>query len=337
MYLRHSANNQDNIMKRFFIIIINILFCAAAHGQIGGESVYPFLGLDVSSDYASIGGACPSVDIPGVNSMSANPALVDTVDNMSAALNMVSYVADIGYGSVFYGGRVGKTMVSGGAELVNYGEFALTDETANELGTFNCRDYMLMASASRHVFDSLPLTAGVSMKTIISSMETYHSTGMAFDFGLRYYIEQQKITIAIAALNLGWQLTSYSDNTREKLPADLRIGVSKQLLHAPLRFTLTAHNLQKPKLADDFGRSLVNHLIFSAELFPQGVVSLKGGFNVMAHNDLYVTDGSVFPGFSFGVDVRLKRFSVQYSRQCVSPAACANMFTLEVFMSKMIN
>ena len=58
--------------------------------------------------------------------------------------------------------------------------------------------------------------------------------------------------------------------------------------------------------------------------------------NVMAHNDLYVTDGSVFPGFSFGVDVRLKRFSVQYSRQCVSPAASANMFTVELMIGKMI-
>ena len=322
-------------MKKIFNII-TFLFCAsAAFGQIGGESVYPFLGLSTSSDYASMGGACPSVDVAGVNSLTSNPALVDTTDNLAAALNMVSYVAGIGYGSALFGGRVGKTMVSGGAELVNYGEFALTDEAANELGTFRCRDYMLVASAARHILDSLPLTAGVSMKSIISKMETYHSTGIAFDFGVRYYIEKQKITIGVAVLNLGCQLTTYSDNTHEKLPLDIRLGISKQLLHAPLRFTLTVHDLQKPKLDDDFGRSLANHLTFSAELFPQGVVSLKGGFNVMAHNDLYVTDGSVFPGFSFGVDVRLKRFSVQYSRQCISPAASANMFTVELMIGKM--
>lgn len=316
---------------------INILCCVCtAYGQIGGESVYQFLGLSTSSNYASMGGACPSVDVAGVNSLTSNPALIDTTDNLSAALNMVSYVADIGYGSAFYGGRAGRTMISGGAELVNYGEFALTDDAANQLGTFRCRDYMLVASASRHIVDSLPLTAGISMKTIISQMETYRSSGLAFDLGLRYYFEKQKITIAFAALNLGWQLTTYSDNSHEKLPLDLRLGISKQLLHAPLRLTLTVHDLQKPKLADDFGRSLANHLTFSAELFPQGVVSLKGGFNVMAHNDLYVTDGSVFPGFSFGVDVRLKRFSVQYSRQCVSPAASANMFTLEVAIGKMM-
>ena len=316
---------------------INILCCVCtAYGQIGGESVYQFLGLSTSSNYASMGGACPSVDVAGVNSLTSNPALIDTTDNMYAALNMVSYVADIGYGSAFYGGRAGRTMISGGAELVNYGEFALTDDAANQLGTFRCRDYMLVASASRHIVDSLPLTAGISMKTIISQMETYRSSGLVFDLGLRYYFEKQKITIAFAALNLGWQLTTYSDNTHEKLPLDLRLGISKQLLHAPLRFTLTVHDLQKPKLADDFGRSFANHLTFSAELFPQGVVSLKGGFNVMAHNDLYVTDGSVFPGFSFGVDVRLKRFSVQYSRQCVSPAASANMFSVEVAIGKMM-
>ncbi|MBQ4406681.1 MAG: type IX secretion system protein PorQ [Bacteroidales bacterium] len=322
-------------MNNIFVIITFLFCAAAASGQIGGESVYPFLGLSTSSDYASMGGACPSVDVAGVNSLTSNPALVDTTDNLAAALNMVSYVAGIGYGSALFGGRVGKMMVSGGAELVNYGEFALTDEAANELGTFRCRDYMLVASAARHIWDSLPLTAGVSMKSIISKMETYHSTGIAFDFGVRYYIEKQKITIGVAVLNLGCQLTTYSDNTREKLPLDIRLGISKQLLHAPLRFTLTVHDLQMPKLDDDFGRSLANHLTFSAELFPQGVVSLKGGFNVMAHNDLYVTDGSVFPGFSFGVDVRLKRISVQYSRQCISPAASANMFTVELMIGKM--
>ncbi|MCR5453934.1 MAG: type IX secretion system protein PorQ [Bacteroidales bacterium] len=323
-------------MKLIFVFTIVVWSCTTSFGQIGGNSVYPFLGLSTSSNYASIGGACPSVDIEGVNSLTSNPALVDTTDNMAAALNMVSYVADIGYGSALYGGRVGNTMLTGGAELVNYGDFTMTDESANEIGSFRCRDYMLMASASRHLVDGLPLTAGVSMKTIISSMETYRSTGIAFDVGLRYYIEKEKVTIGLAVLNLGCQLSTYSDNTREKLPLDIRLGISKQLLHAPLRFSLTVHNLQKPKLADDFGRSLANHLIFSAELFPQGVVSLKGGFNVMAHNDLYVTDGSVFPGFSFGVDVRLKRFSVQYSRQCVSPAASANMFTVEVMVGRMM-
>ncbi|MBR3712099.1 MAG: type IX secretion system protein PorQ [Bacteroidales bacterium] len=324
-------------MRFIVIFAINIL-CGVcyAFGQIGGESVYPFLGLSTSCNYASMGGACPSVDVAGVNSLTSNPALIDTTDHLAAALNMVSYVADIGYGSALFGGRAGKTMISGGAELVNYGDFTLTDEAANNLGTFNCRDYLLIASAARHIMDSLPLTAGVSMKTIISKMETYHSTGIAFDFGLRYYFEKQKITIGLAVLNLGCQLTTYSDNTREKLPLDIRLGISKQLLHAPLRFSLTVRDLQKPKLADDFGRSFANHLIFSAELFPQGVVSLKGGFNVMAHNDLYVTDGSVFPGFSFGVDVRLKRISVQYSHQCISPAESANMFTVELMVGKMM-
>lgn len=313
-----------------------MLIGIAAFGQIGGDNVYPFLGLSTSCNYASTGGACPSVDIPGVNALNSNPALIDTTDNLTAALNMVSYVADIGYGSALFGGRVGKTMLVGGAELVNYGDFTMTDETATELGSFRCRDYLIMASVSRHIIDSVPLTAGVSMKTIISSMETYRSTGVALDFGLRYYFQKQKITVGLSVLNFGCQLTSYSDDTRETLPLDIRLGVSKQLLHAPLRFSLTAHNLQRPKLADDFWRSLANHLIFSAELFPEGVVSVKGGFNIMAHNDLYVTDGSVFPGFSFGVDVRLRRFSVQYSRQCVSPAASANMFTVEMMLGRMM-
>lgn len=321
---------------RIFIVVVHILLSVACFGQVGGEAVFPFLGLCTSSNYASMGGLCPSVDVAGINSVMCNPALVDTSDNMSASLNMVSYVADIGYGSCLYGGRVGRMMVTGGAEIVDYGDFVHTDESANELGTFSCRDYMLLTSISRHILDSVPIIAGVSIKTILSTMETYRSMGLAFDIGLRYNIEAQKITIALTALNLGWQLSEYSDGVREKLPIDIRAGISKQLLHAPLRFSLTIHNLQKPKLAEEFGRSLSNHLIVSVELFPEGIVSLKGGFNAMTHNDMYVADGTVFPGFSFGIDVRLKRISVQYSRQCISPAASANMFTMELFLGKML-
>ncbi len=317
-----------------YTILTLLIVSAALHtalAQQGGECVYPFLGIPASANYAGMGGYTPSAAITGPNQALANPALTDTLCHASVSANTVSYAAGIHYGSAMYSQRIGLWQLTAGAMVLNYGTLTETDEAANELGTFSCRDAMILVSASRPVMENL--RAGVSAKYIISSMETYRSQGVALDMGLYYKIPSQLMAIGMAVQNLGHQLTTYS-GTREKLPLDIRIGISKQLKHAPLRFSATIHDINRPKLDDDPATSIADHLILGAEIFPEGVFSLKGGFNFQLHNDLYVTDSSPFPGFSFGFDVRLSRFSVQYSHQCISPAAGANMFSLELFIGK---
>jgi|GEM_PF-2667662 len=321
-------------MKFYYVILLLIFNCISSFGQVGGESIYSFLRLNMSSNYASLGGFIPSADMRGVNSVFSNPALVDSLDNMSASLNYISYVSDINYGSMLYGAKVGSDlMITGGVEFLNYGDFEELDDVGNQLGTFNCKEHVLFVSFSRNILKNLRF--GATFSTIFSHLETYRSFGIVSNLGLIYKIDNQKLTIGFSAMNLGCQLTKYAYE-REKLPLDLRFGISKILLHAPLRFSFTLHDLQCPKLDDDFMRSFVNHIILSTELFPESPVSVKAGFNFQTHNDLYVSDLTPFPGFSFGVDVRLKRFSVQYSRRCLSPAASANFFTAEIFISNFV-
>ncbi|MBQ3658412.1 MAG: type IX secretion system protein PorQ [Bacteroidales bacterium] len=318
-------------MKFLFTIILFVLTLKTSSAQLGGESVFPFLNLNMSSNYAALGGYIPSVDIKGTNSLTSNPALIDSLDNLTVALNYTSYVSDIKYGTAVFSGKIcSKTMLSGYVEFFDYGDFLLTDEAANELGNFTCKDHVFAISSSREFLKNF--RAGVTMKTIFSKMETYKSNGLCFDFGLLYDLKNQKITFALTAMNLGFQIKTYTENTREKLPSDLRFAISKTLEHAPLRFSLTAHNLQKPKLDDDFLTSFADHFIISAEIFPEKAVSLKGGFNFLAHNDLYISEMSPFPGFSIGIDVRIKRFSIQYSRQCIAFGAASNMISAEVIM-----
>jgi len=294
--------------------------------------VYAFLQLSTSANYAAIGGMAPATQISGPNSALMNPALPDTLCHQSAAINMVSYAADIRYASALYSHQIGNVEITAGAMMLGYGDFTMTDESANVLGTFTCRDAMIFASASRLLLPRL--RAGISAKYISSKLETYHSQGLAMDMGLIYSFPSQKIDVGLSMLNAGFQITTYS-HTREHLPLDIQLGISKILLHAPLRFSLAMHSLNQPRLAEGFLESLANHFVVSAEIFPEGVVSLKGGFSFQRHNELSVSGSSPFPGFSFGIDIRLKRFSIQYSRQCISPAASANMITAEVFISSL--
>lgn len=320
-------------MAKALITLLLISAAICAHGQTGGEYVYPFLNICVSSDYAAMGGYIPSAYIAGPGAAAINPALPDSTSHNSLSMNMVSYVADIKYTSALYSRGIRDMELSCGAMLLSYGDFALTDEAANELGTFTCRDAMIIASASRSIIPNL--RAGVSAKLILSSMEAYKSQGATLDAGLFYRIPSHLISMGLTVRNLGKQITTYN-GIRESLPLDIRLGISKQLMHAPLRFSMTFHSIQHPRQADNFITSLANHIILGAEIFPDGVVGIRGGFDFRAHNDLYVSNGSPFPGFSFGVDVRLKRFSIQYSRQCISPAGGANIFTADIFINKFV-
>ena len=319
-------------MKHFLLILFFCIKSSFLIAQVGGESVYTFLKLNMSSNYSALGGFVPSVDIQGANAMTSNPALVDSLDYLTASINYISYVAGIHYGSALYCGKIGeKTMLSGYAEFFDYGDFSLTDETANCLGNFTCKDHVLAVSSSRDFFKNLRF--GATLKTVFSSLETYKSSALSFDFGILYYLDNQMINFALTAADFGFQLKPYTENNQEKLPFDLRFSFSKMLAHAPFRFAITMHNLQKPTLDDDFLTSFANHFILSTEIFPQKVVSLKAGFNFMAHNDLYISDMSPFPGFSFGIDVRVKKFSVQYSRQSIAFGSASNLLSIELFFN----
>jgi hypothetical protein len=89
-------------MKFLVTILFLVLTLKTSFAQLGGESVFPFLNLNMSSNYAALGGFVPAAKIKGANSLTSNPALIDTLDNMSVALNFISYVDDINYGSILY-------------------------------------------------------------------------------------------------------------------------------------------------------------------------------------------------------------------------------------------
>ena len=74
-------------MKHFLLILFFCIKSSFLIAQVGGESVYTFLKLNMSSNYSALGGFVPSVDIQGANAMTSNPALVDSLDYLTASIN----------------------------------------------------------------------------------------------------------------------------------------------------------------------------------------------------------------------------------------------------------
>ena len=320
-------------MKFLLSIFFVVATAFAAIAQNGGERVYTFLKLPVSSNSAALGGAAIATGNLGANSLFSNAAMIDSTYDRYAALNYADYIADINYGSAAYSAKINNLWsVAGGVLFMNYGSFDYADEAGILGGTFSAKDCAIYCAAIRQITKNL--RTSVTTKAIFSHLERYHSWGIAFDFGAVYSLENIGVTIAATANNVGFQCSPYTGSNREALPLCLQVGASKILQHAPLRFSATVTELQS-RLDEDNATNIADHLVLGVELFPKSTVSAKAGFNIQRHNDLRMSNASRAAGFSFGADVRLRRFAVQYSRACYGSAASINMFTAEIFLREL--
>ena len=316
--------------KLYFWIVIIALSALTATAQNGGESVYTFLKLPVSGNSAAMGGAAIASGNLGANNIFANAAMIDSTVNRYASVNYADYIADINFGSAAYATKIDNLWsITGGVLFMNYGTFDYADEAGVLGGTFSANDCALYCAAIRQITKNF--RASITTKTIFSHLERYHSWGIAFDFGMVYTFPQVGVVVSATSQNVGFQCTPYTGSHREPLPLCIQVGASKLLEYAPLRFSVTLTELQS-RLDEDNATNLADHFVLGLELFPKSTVSVKAGFNAQRHNDLRMSNASRAAGFSFGADVRLRRFAVSYSRACYGAAASINMFTVEAFL-----
>jgi hypothetical protein len=194
------------------------------------------------------------------------------------------------------------------------------------MGTFTAKDINLNLMYAR----SLPkgFTIGATMKPIYSAYERYSSTGLAFDLGAHYHNDSLGIDLGLTAKNLGFQFNAYGE-VREKLPVNLLFGFSVKFKHAPIRLSLTLHNLQRWNL--DYERSslidleynsqnnvkwydmLLRHAIISAEILPHKNFFFSAAFNCRRRAEMNIPDLKSIAGFSFGAGLKIYKFRAGFA------------------------
>ncbi|MDE5923623.1 MAG: hypothetical protein K2G79_09070, partial [Muribaculum sp.] len=112
----------------------------------------------------------------------------------------------------------------------------------------------------------------------------------------------------------------------DRLPVDLRLGLSKQLADVPLRLSVTAWNLTKWHLPyydagdgsagsdmekkDSFGSNLFRHLVFGVEWLPSDRLYIGVGYNYKTRTDMGTYSRNMLSGFSACAGINVSRFSV---------------------------
>ena len=330
-----------NIILVFFLFSLKISF-----SQVGGEYIYNFLNVPTSARQVALGGKSLTI-LDDVNQAAWNPAMINQEMDNQLGVNYVNYLADINYGSINFAHLVSKRFgtIYGGITFVDYGKLIGADEQGIETGTFHARDVALSVGYAYQIPWS-SFYVGSNLKFINATIANYTSFGVAADLGITYYDYKKPYVFTAVIRNIGYQITAF-DETREKLPFQIEIGASYQLEKIPLKWYLTADNLQKwnisvqnPSNAQtsidgtttndkiSFLDNTTRHLIVGAEFFSDRTINLRLGYNFRRAKELNLTEVRTFAGFSAGFGIKLGKMKFNYAYTKYHPASNTSTFSL---------
>lgn len=345
-------------MGKRLIIFLLLLEASVLHAQIGGNATYKFLNLAPSARITALGGNLIAGADGDLNNAAQNPSLLNSRMHNSVVFNAVNYFNDIGYGYVAYANRFRqKASLQGGIQYVNYGDFSETDATGKLTGnTFTARDYAYILGAAMP--GDYNLTYGANVKFIYSHLAEYKSYGMATDLSATYKDSAAAFVAALVLKNIGYQFRPYVDGSREQLPFEIQLGISKRLSHAPFRYYIVAHDLQKfdltykdPEdpsrqidlatgqpidkkisLADKVGR----HLQGGVELILSENFMIRVGYNHQRRQELALYSRGSNVGFSFGLGLRIKKIQLSYGTAKYHLAGSTHQFSIGINLNELM-
>ncbi len=345
---------------RFLGLIISFLLSFSSIAQIGGKSTYQFLNIISSAKIASLGGYAVAVPDGDIEMAYFNPALIDSSLHQELNLNYVNYFSDINYGFSGYAHKLKKNgIITTSVKYINYGEFILADETSMINGVFSSSETALNIGWSNYY--KYGLKYGVNLKFIMSNFYDYTSTGVLIDIGGTWSKPKNGFIAGFVVKNLGSQITTYTPGNFEPMPFEIQAGVSKELKHAPFRFSGNFHNLQVLDFYYDspnelestslFGADVVEeeklhlaevffrHFTVASEFLLNKHFNLRIGYNHQRRSELKLREGSKsgLVGFNFGLGVHIKKFKIDYGRSIYSLAGTTNHLSISTNFSKYIS
>jgi hypothetical protein len=260
----------------------------------------------------------------------------------SLALNYVNYFAGINYGLAMYSRSFpGTGNFAAGLTYLNYGSFTETDASGIITGNFNAAEYALSLIYSREI-DSL-ISIGVNFKPVLSQLEKYTSFGFAFDIGASWHNMSNHFSAGLVIKNAGYQVTTYTGETRERLPFEIQAGISQRLAHAPIRFSLTLRHLEKydltyqynknipageKKVSSGFLENSLRHAILGVELIPHKNFYISAGYNYQRRRELEIESKVSTVGFSWGFGINTTFLNIEFGRATYHLAGSSNSVSL---------
>lgn len=341
-------------LKGIFYILLLLFVKTSLYAQtLGGRSVYNFLKLPPSPQLSALGGMNNSIINNDIHLAYQQPALLS--EHM---MNILGADVNLLYGGIknmflTYGKRSEQldAHLSASVNFISYGKTDRADASGNITGTFNPNDFNIQIGFSKDYHERW--NYGGAVKLISSNYAAYHSLGIAADFGVIYTDSASLFRAGMVFKNMGLQLKEYDGSTKDDLPFDMQIGVSKKLSSAPVQFSLTLHHLHQFDIryadtsfeAESRGEvkagkftidKLSRHAILAVQVYPSKQLELTMAYNFLRRKELslYHT-GNGITGLSFGGGVLFKTLQVRFARAYYQNSRAYNQLGLNVDFSEL--
>ena len=286
----------------FFALFFITLFTCTVLGQ----NTFEFLRVDMSARAAALGGTFVSnSDDPNV--IFYNPAGLNLLNDNPISFSFVKHLVDINLASLSYSTQYEDWGRFGGAvKYINYGSFTEADEFGNRGGEFGVGEVAFIVGYANSLDQNF--NYGANLKFIYYKIADRSATGLGLDLGLNYIVPEQELSVGFSIMNVGTQLSSYYE-TKEELPLDIAIGVSKKLQHLPLRLSLDFHKLNQDR--DDFIQRFKAFSV-GAEFTLSKVLRLRFGYDNEKRSDLKIGSSAGIAGFNAGLGALISNYTFDY-------------------------
>lgn len=339
------------------LVILGIILSFSSFSQIGGQNSFVFMDLPYSARAAGLGGQYISVKDQDLNIGVLNPSLLNIEMVKSIHLNNSIHTGGINHGMMNYAfGFKNETVLSTYIKYVNWGKIDQTDETGASEGSFNPFEMVVGAGYGKQM--NPRISVGGNFNFIFSQLAGYSSFGASIDLAGTYYNPESSFMVTALAKNVGVQFNAYDANgNRAPLPIDFQVATSYKLKHAPFRFSLLAHHLNKwdlsyndptaqptidplsgdtiPVPRANAAEKIFRHLTFQLEAPLTKNFHLRVGYDFNKRKELGLEQRPGASGFSFGTGLYFRRFSIDYGFIIYSSAGFNNVFKLTLNLDQL--
>lgn len=346
------------VSMKLIAFISIIIAPLAAFSQTGGNHTFALLDLPFNARSAALGTDFITAKDQDLNLAISNPSLYNAKMHKHASFSQAFLAGGISYGMANYA-RNFKNDITGGASIryVSYGKQDRRDEAGTSIGSFTPAEFIFGAGFGKQLNPQISIGANVNL--IYSQLETYNALGASIDLAGTYELEKANLLVTALVKNAGYQFKSYTQKNRAPLPAEFQLGVSHKLKHAPFRFSILMHHLNTwnityndptlkptvdpltgdtvPVKVAGFGTKLAHHFTYQAEILISKNIHLRAAFDYHRRQEMRVAARPGLSGFSFGVGMYFKRFSLDYGFAVISAAGYNNMISLTTNLDKWKN
>lgn len=304
-------------MKKTLSLLLLIFVVVSAYAQ-DSQTGYNFLRLPASAHAAALGGENITIIEDDATLVFHNPALLGSVNDKTMSLSFMTYMEGAVTAGATYSQVVGGRGTWGvNAQYMDYGSMKEVDADNVQTGEFSAKDIAIGGTFSYELTNKI--IGGITARFVTSYIGDYSSIAMSVDLGLNYYDPDHEWSVSAVAKNLGGELKSYEDEYN-KMPFNLQLGVTKRIMHGPLRVSLTATDLSH------WDYDAVNHLVAGLDIILSPQIYLAAGYNFRRSEEMKIQssdndeESSHWAGVSFGAGLQLERFKlhVAYGKYHVS-------------------